>query len=99
QRGCDAWQRQRYSSARCKMQKLSAERFHGRCSTNSALLRANNNIEKRPECLLLAQSGHPDALNQCPLSGVERTWAELSAQRYPGFVLRKAQTCHNKARA
>jgi hypothetical protein len=33
----------------------------------------------------LAQSGHPDALNQCPLSGVERTWAELSAQRYPGF--------------
>jgi hypothetical protein len=23
--------------------------------------------------LLLAQSGHPDALNQCPLSGVKRT--------------------------
>src|SRR6516165_553047 len=24
-------------------------------------------------CLLLAQSGHPDALNQCPLLGVKRT--------------------------
>jgi len=25
------------------------------------------------ECLLLAQSGHPDVLNQCPLLGVKRT--------------------------
>jgi hypothetical protein len=24
------------------------------------------------QCLLLAQSGHPDALNQCPLLGVKR---------------------------
>src|SRR5215831_1450207 len=30
------------------------------------------------ECLLLAQSGHPDALNQCPLSGAKRT----STDRY-----------------
>jgi hypothetical protein len=27
----------------------------------------------QPECLLLAQSGHPDALNQYPLSGVKQT--------------------------
>ena len=27
----------------------------------------------RPECPLLAQSGHRDALNQCPLLGVKRT--------------------------
>jgi hypothetical protein len=25
------------------------------------------------ECPLLAQSGHPSAINQCPLSGVKRT--------------------------
>src|SRR5215471_11448170 len=75
QRRCDAWQRQRYSSARCKMQKLSAERFHGRCSTNLALLPTNNNIEKRPECPLLAQSGHFEAESQRPLLGVKRTIA------------------------
>jgi len=28
------------------------------------------------ECLLLAQSGHPDTLNQSPLLGVKRTLAE-----------------------
>src|SRR5262249_58890797 len=28
---------------------------------------------RQPECLLLAQSGHLDTLNQCPLSGVKRT--------------------------
>ena len=26
-----------------------------------------------PECLLLAQSGHPSTLNQCPLLGVKQT--------------------------
>jgi hypothetical protein len=26
-----------------------------------------------PECLLLAQSGHRDTLNQCPFLGVKRT--------------------------
>ena len=28
-------------------------------------------------CLLLAQSGHPDTLNQCPLLGVKRTSRNL----------------------
>src|SRR6516225_10312634 len=28
------------------------------------------------ECPLLAQSGHRDTLNQCPLLGVKRTWTE-----------------------
>jgi hypothetical protein len=28
----------------------------------------------RRKCLLLAQSGHPDALDQCPLLGVKRTF-------------------------
>ena len=32
-----------------------------------------NNIHQWPECLLLAQSGHHDPLNQCPLLGVKRT--------------------------
>jgi hypothetical protein len=27
------------------------------------------------QCPLVAQSGHPDALNQCPLLGVKRTSA------------------------
>jgi len=30
-------------------------------------------------CLLSAQSGHPDALNQCPLSGAKRTFGGLVA--------------------
>ena len=34
----------------------------------------NSNISV---CLLLAQSGHPDPFNQCPLLGVKRTSAEL----------------------
>jgi hypothetical protein len=38
-----------------------------------APLPTNNNIEKWPECLFLAQSGHPDTLSQCPLLGVKRT--------------------------
>ena len=29
-----------------------------------------------PRCPLLAQSGHADRLNQCPLSGVKRTSGE-----------------------
>jgi len=33
-------------------------------------------------CPLLAQSGHPDALNQCPLLGVKRT---LIGTELPGF--------------
>jgi hypothetical protein len=33
----------------------------------------------------LAQSGHPDALNQCPLLGVKRT---LIGTELPGFYLR-----------
>jgi hypothetical protein len=28
-------------------------------------------------CPLLAQSGHPDALRQCPLLGVKRTWISI----------------------
>jgi len=32
-------------------------------------------------CLLLAQSGHSDALNQCPLSGVKRTLRLANAGR------------------
>src|SRR5262249_4543875 len=39
---------------------------------------------------LLAQSGHPDSLNQCPLSGVKRTSVELGKIRKkcgPCFVL------------
>src|SRR6516165_7197785 len=35
-------------------------------------LPTNNNIEKRPECLLLAQSGHRTAEFRCPLLGVKR---------------------------
>jgi len=31
----------------------------------------------RGQCPLLAQSGHPDALNQCPLLGVKRTSSGL----------------------
>jgi hypothetical protein len=31
------------------------------------------------ECPLLAQSGHPKVLSQCPLSGVKRTWCGLRA--------------------
>src|SRR6516162_10064604 len=30
-------------------------------------------------CLLSAQSGHPDALNQCPLSGAKRKFGGLVA--------------------
>src|SRR6516225_9820253 len=42
------------------------------------LARANEVIASQrfcrsAECLLLAQSGHPDTLNQCPLLGVKRT--------------------------
>ena len=38
-----------------------------------------NNIRKRPECLLLALSGHGDHVQRCPLSGVKRTsrWEPL----------------------
>ena len=32
-----------------------------------------NYIQQPPKCPLLAQSGHPDALNQCPLPGVKWT--------------------------
>src|SRR5215472_13211325 len=56
-----------------KMQKLSAEKFHGRCSTKLAPLPTNNNIEKWRECLLLAQSGHHDRAKPCPLLGAKRT--------------------------
>jgi hypothetical protein len=28
--------------------------------------------------LFLAQSGHPDAFNQCPLLGVKRTWINMA---------------------
>jgi hypothetical protein len=28
------------------------------------------------ECLLMAQSGHPTYADECPLSGVKRTWRE-----------------------
>jgi len=28
---------------------------------------------------LLAQSGHPDTLNQCPLSGVKRIFSQLTS--------------------
>src|SRR6516165_4914675 len=35
---------------------------------------ANSDVFRRTAlCLLLAQSGHLDTLNQCPLSGVKRT--------------------------
>src|SRR6516164_11173415 len=51
------------------MQKLSAGKFHERCSTNLAPLPTNNNIEKRPDCLLLAHSGHCATEFQCPLLG------------------------------
>jgi hypothetical protein len=30
-------------------------------------------IDYQHQCLLLAQSGHPDTLNQCLLLGVKRT--------------------------
>src|SRR6516165_6847417 len=55
------------------MQKLSAGKFHGRCSTKLAPLPTNNNIEKWRECPLLAQSGHHDRAKPCPLLGVKRT--------------------------
>src|SRR5262249_51444138 len=43
------------------------------CSTNPSTFQLIiDNILKRPECPLLAQSRHPDTLNQCPLSGVKR---------------------------
>jgi hypothetical protein len=32
-----------------------------------------NHIQHPPQCLLLAQSGHPRVARQCPLSGVKRT--------------------------
>src|SRR5215468_8257019 len=38
-------------------------------------MRPSNNASlcRGAECLLLAQSGHPDALSQCPPLGVKRT--------------------------
>jgi hypothetical protein len=36
---------------------------------------------------LLAQSGHPDALNQCPLSGVKRTLTDPLQTTRVGLVL------------
>jgi len=34
-------------------------------------------IERVGECRLLAQSGHHNTLNQCPLLGVKRTFASV----------------------
>ena len=36
-------------------------------------LKETASLCRSAECPLLAQSGHSDALNQCPLSGVKRT--------------------------
>jgi len=46
--------------------------FRGGCPDG---VRAKRGMELglRQSCPLLAQSGHPDALNKCPLSGVKRT--------------------------
>jgi hypothetical protein len=43
--------------------------------SSSTQLRASNRDNTLLRCMspLLAQSGHPDALNQCPLSGAKRT--------------------------
>jgi hypothetical protein len=35
--------------------------------------RGDDVIERGAQCLLLAQSGHLNALSRCPLSGVKRT--------------------------
>jgi len=43
------------------------------------------------QCLLLAQSGHPDALNQCPLLGVKRTLISS------GFIIRWSETTSDSA--
>src|SRR5262245_29056358 len=37
-----------------------------------------------PSCPLLAQSGHPNSVKQCPLLGVKRTSAYLLADIYAG---------------
>jgi hypothetical protein len=47
-------------------------------------LPTNNNIEKRPERLLLAHSGHHNRAGECLLSGVKRTWVS-SALMSPPF--------------
>jgi hypothetical protein len=39
----------------------------------SATRRKSDVFHCGAECLLLAQSGHPDTLSQCPLLGVKRT--------------------------
>src|SRR5262249_15716187 len=60
--------------------------FHGRCRTNFNIVRVglnepSDNVrgvllfgwDNRPECLLLAQSGHSTTEFRCPLLGVKRT--------------------------
>jgi len=39
----------------------------------------NDVLHCSAECPLLAQSGHPRALNWCPLLGVKRTWPKHSS--------------------
>ena len=39
----------------------------------------HSNSRNVGQCLLVALSGHPNVLSQCPLSGVKQTWCGLRA--------------------
>jgi hypothetical protein len=47
---------------------LTAQYFNSPCRVLKTI-----HESPRPECPLLAQSGHPNALSRCPLSGVKPT--------------------------
>src|SRR6516164_2776127 len=81
-RVCDlAYTRERNGTG--ETQELSAGKCHGMPYELEQLPRhAINHIQQPPECPLLAQSGHRDPLNQCPLLGVKRTLRTYSNVRF-----------------
>ena len=44
-------------------------------------LAVSGHASRAPQCLLMAQSGHPNAVDECPLSGVKRTSITARHQR------------------
>ena len=50
-------------------------------------------VEQPRQCLLLAQSGHPNTFNQCPLLGVKRTSLQLASM---SVIDTAARACRRK---
>jgi hypothetical protein len=60
------------NSRRCRRRVVAT----GQPRSSVFVARRQRGIKSAKQCRLLALSGHGDDADQCPLSGVKRTWAE-----------------------